>query len=312
MRAGRFHKGVVKGVCAGWLVTIGASVCVLTTSADPALGYTLEPPSKALICLNDKTAVEAAVSSLPLEPANGATVTVGTPVVFSGEAVLHNAPTFSVASSPALLSSPDIDGGTGSPSGALYTYTSTKATAAPRTIYWTASFTFTPEDCESSSTFTTPVRTLIVALSEAETKQHEEEAKKKQEEEAAAAGSVVLDGVTINVENGREAAVKLTCSDSATCVGTLTLTAKTTAGKGKTKHAEVENIGTASFSIAAGGEATVKVTLDKTGRTLLSAAHGHLSAALTIVRTSPPPNKTQTQQVRLEQQKKTAKAKGGK
>jgi hypothetical protein len=53
--------------------------------------------------------------------------------------------------------------------------------------------------------------------------------------------------------------------------------------------------------------ATVKITLDSTGRSLLSAAHGHLSAALAILGTSPPPSKTQSQHVHLDL--KTAKAK---
>jgi hypothetical protein len=43
----------------------------------------------------------------------------------------------------------------------------------------------------------------------------------------------------------------------------------------------------------------------------LAAAHGHLSAALTIVRTAPLSHKTQTRRVHLEQQK-AVKAKGGK
>jgi len=100
-------------------------------------------------------------------------------------------------------------------------FTSTKATATLGTIYWTASFTLTPGECESPSTFTTPVRTLVVAPSAAElaaAKRHQEEvAAKKLEEEAAAkkeeeaaAGSVVLAGSRIGVEDGREAAVKLT------------------------------------------------------------------------------------------------------
>jgi hypothetical protein len=272
----------------------------------------------SFLCFASQNAVEVGALQMRLEPANGATVPAGTPVTFSGES--SYALTFDVASSPALLSSPDIDSGTGSQSGALYRFTSTKATAAPRTIYWTASFTFTAEDCESPSTFTTPVRTLIVAPSAAElagakVRQEEEAAEKrlveeaaakKKEEEAAAAGSVILDGLTIHVENSREAAVKLTCSDVETCAGKLMLTASAAAGKSRARNAKTESIGTASFSITAGAETTVKVTLDKAGRAFLSAAHGHLNIALTILRTSPPPNKTQSQHVHLDL--KTAKA----
>ncbi len=318
MRSERFRSRAVRGVGVGWLVTLGVSVCALMISASLALAL---EPSKAIICLTGKHAAEVAVEYLPLEPANGATVPAGSPVVFSGESLLHNAPTFSVASSPALLSSPDIDSGTGSKSGAVYRFTSTKATATPRTIYWTVSFTFTPEDCESPSTFTTPMRALIVAPTEAELaaskrQQEEEVAKKKREEEAvakkkeeevAAAGSVLLDGLTIDVENSREAAVKLTCSDVAACAGKLTLTASAMLSKGKARHVRTEGIGTANFSIAAGEGQTIRVTLDKTGRALLSAAHGHLSATLTILRSAPLPNKMQTQRVHLEQQKATGK-----
>jgi hypothetical protein len=316
MKAGRVHMRAIRGANIGWMVTLGMSVCVTATLvASPALAL---EPSKALICSTGVQAAEAEVSSLPLEPANGATVPAGTPVIFSAGSVPHNAPTFSVASSPTLLSSPDIDSGTGSQSGASYKFTSTKATATPRTIYWAASFTFTVEDCESPSTFMTPVRTLIVAPTEAElaaSKKHQEEeaTRKKSEEEAAAkrkeeataaSGTVVLDGATINVENSGEAAVKLTCSDVSPCMGTLTLTATATAtataGKGKMRHDKTESIGTASFSIAAGKDATIRITLDKTGRARLNAAHGRLNATLTILRTSPPPNKTQSQHVHLD------------
>jgi hypothetical protein len=275
-----------------------------------------------MLCLVATHADEVVMAYWPLEPANGTTVPAGTPVVFSAEES-GQALTFSVASSPALLSSPDIDSGTGSQASAFDSFTSTKATASPRTIYWTASFTVTPDGCEGPSTFTTSVRTLTVVASEAELAaakmRHEEEAAKKQseekaaegaarkrEEEAAAAGSVALDAViALNVVNSREAAVNLTCADVATCTGELTLTASATAGKGKTRHNKTEHIGTARFSIAAGEDATIKVALDKTGRSLLRAAHGHLSATLTILRTTPLPSRLQTQSVYLEQQKAT-------
>ncbi len=247
-----------------------------------------------------------------LEPANSTIVPAGTPVTFSGES--NQVLTFSVASSQALLSSPDIDSGMGLRSGSLYKWTSSKATATPRTIYWTASLTFTPEDCESQTTFTTPVNTLIVTPSEAELtakrQQEEESAKKIRTQEASAkkreeeaTGSVVLDGPIIEVENDREAAIKLTCSDIATCAGKLTLTAISMASTGKARRVRTESIGTARFVIAAREQTTIKFALDKAGRELLSAAHGHLSATLTILRTTPLPNKTRTQRVRLKSQK---------
>jgi hypothetical protein len=275
----------------------------LTILARPAHAQRYPPWA---ICGAGRGTDESVAHAMHLEPVNGATVPAGTAVTFSGES--NHVLTFRVASSEGLLSSPDIDSGTGSQSGASYRLTSAKATATPRTIYWTASFTLTPEDCESPSTFTTPVHTLVVVPSEAElatTKRQQEESAKKQEveaaqkkaeeeaaakkkeEEVAAAGSVVLDGPTIEVQTSRMATVKLTCSDIATCAGRLTITATATVGKGKTRHARTERIGTASFSIAAGAEGTVKITLDGTGRALVRTAHKDLSATLTIVRTTP-------------------------
>lgn len=298
------------------------SACAITALASVAYAFEYGT-SHELACIANQRGAEVVAREMSLEPANDATVTAGTPVTFSGEP--KHALTFNVASSPALLSDPDIDSGAGSQSGSFYEFTSTKASATPRTIYWTASFTFTPEDCESPSTFTSPVHTLIVVPSEAELAaakklQEEEAAKKKlaeeaaaknREVEAAAAGSVVLGGLTINVETSRAAVVKLICSDVARCTGKLLLTISAKAGKGKTRHTEAESIGTSSFSIAAGNGATVKVVLDKTARALLSAAHGHLNATLTIVRTSPLPKESQTQHVSLEQQS-TTKAKRAK
>jgi hypothetical protein len=302
-----------------WLVAVGALTVLIGPAC--ALGYEAKV-DPAGFCVAARVGAELAVEHMHLEPANGATVPAGAPVTFSGES--NRALTFSVASSEAVLSSPDIDSGIGSQSGAFSEFTSTKATAAPRTIYWTASSTFTPEDCESPSIFTTPVHMLVVTPSEGELaaiKKHQEEevaashrheeeaAAKKKEEETSAAGTVVLDGLTIEVQSSREPAVKLTCSDVATCAGKLTLTASATAGKGKARHTKIETIGTASFSIAAGDEATIKFTLDKTGSVLLSAAHGHLSATLTIVRAAPLPSKTQTQRVLVERRKAHGKTK---
>jgi hypothetical protein len=305
--------------CVRWLVAAGVLSCAMTALASSAVAYEIGKPSPSLICLTGKHAIEVGVEHLPLEPANRATVPTGTPVVFSGKAILDNVPTFNVASSPALLSSPDIDSGMGSQSGAFYNFTSTKATATPRTIYWTASFTFTPNECETPSTFTTPVRTLIVAPSEAELasakrqqeeaaakKQLEEEAaaRKKREEEATAVAAtriVLLAGYTITVQSNGEAAIKLACSGTGTCSGKLTLTAKGTSKQGRT--AKTETIGTVIFSIPAGKTTTVKLELNAAGKTLLSADHGHLSASLRLPKSSPAPSQTHTDSVHLVQQK---------
>jgi hypothetical protein len=313
---------VTRGGIVG-VATLAMSACSMAVLANPAQAYVEAP---YLTCYNSEQSAEAQARNMRLEPANEATVQAG-PVVFSGKSPYPL--TFSIASSPSLLPNLDVESGIGSQSGAFYRFTSTEATAKPGTVYWTASFTFAPDGCESPSTFTTPVRTLIVAPSEAELaasnrqrggeagkkKLEEEAAKNKLEEEAAAAkreeeaaGSVILDGVGTVVDNSREAAVKLTCSDVARCAGKLTLTASATVAKGRARHVRTEGIGTADFSIAAGGQATVKVPLDKAGRALLSTAHG-LRANLTIVRTSPVPNQTETQHVRLKQ-RRAASGKG--
>jgi hypothetical protein len=129
----------------------------------------------------------------------------------------------------------------------------------------------------------------------------------------AATGSVSLDGSSIPVQSSGAAAVKLTCTGTATCSGELTLTAKSTTKKGKKKSKKVktETIGTASFSIPAGSTATITSTLNSAGKALLKAAHGHFSATLTIVKSSPSPTQTNTDSVHLAQQKAT-KAKKGK
>jgi hypothetical protein len=119
-----------------------------------------------------------------------------------------------------------------------------------------------------------------------------------------ATATVRLDGSTLGVRKG-VASVKLSCSGTATCVGKVTLTVKSKPKKGK--KAKTESIGTASFSIPAGGTKLLKVKLDSVGGALLRAANGHLGATLKIVKASPSPSKTETQSVRLEQQKAVQK-----
>ncbi len=129
----------------------------------------------------------------------------------------------------------------------------------------------------------------------------------KEETKAPATGSTSLDGSTIIVQRNHEALVKLTCTGTATCNGRLTLTAKRTTGKGKKRHTKTHAIGTTTFSIAASKSEIVKLTLNGTGRALLSAAHGHLNATLTVLKASPSPSNTQTHGIHLAQQKTKAK-----
>ena len=120
---------------------------------------------------------------------------------------------------------------------------------------------------------------------------------------AAATGRISLDGSTIDVQRNHEALIKLTCTGTATYRGKLTLTAKSAGKKGK--NGKPKKIGTAAFSIPAGKTKTktIKLTLSRTGRAFLSAAHGHLSASLTILKTFPTPSTSQSHRVHLVQQK---------
>jgi hypothetical protein len=295
----------VKRCGVAWRVALCALGGIML-AAVPAYALESGPPPWA-ICAGGRVADEAVARGVRLEPADGTTVTAGTPVTFSGES--NHPLTFSVASSEALLSSPDIDSGTGSQSGAFYTFTSTKSTATPRTIYWTASFTLTPEDCETPSTFTTPVRTLVITPSAAELaaakrQQEEAAAKKKSEEEPASTGSVSLDETTIDVQSTDEAAVKLACTGAGACAGKMTLTVKSTKGgrgsrRGKKSSNPTATIGSARFSISAGKTAVVKLALNATGRALLKADHKRLTTSLTIFESSSGPSRTYSKTVQL-------------
>jgi len=103
-----------------------------------------------------------------LNPAEGETVQVGTPMTFSAEGGAESPLTFEVASSPTLISDPDVDSGPGvrEQLGVPYSFTSSKATSVPRTIYWAVTFTRVLRGCEGPPvTFTTPVRSLTVVAS---------------------------------------------------------------------------------------------------------------------------------------------------
>jgi hypothetical protein len=275
-----------------------------------------------LVCADSKEATELSMPHLPLpQPTNGSTVSVGTPVTFSGESSYPL--TFNIASSPSLLSAPDIDSGLGAlQSGTLYTFTSSKASAVARTVYWSASITFTPDDCEGPVTFTTPVRTLtVVAPSSAEVeaaakKKQEEEAAAQQKhaeeaaalaksaaEEAAAAKGVSLEGVMIDVASDHRAAVRLRCVGTTTCRGVLVLTVmRAIAGKGNRQHTYTSTVGPVRFSIAAGTTATVYVIIPRAGVMELD-ARGHLNASLAIHEAAPTSGKTQTVRVHMERRR---------
>jgi hypothetical protein len=101
-------------------------------------------------------------------PEEGATVVAGTPVTFSAPS--HARLMFAVASSSALLASPNIDQGFGQlqPSengGDTQVFTSSKAAATPGTVYWQVSFSDAEvEGCAGvlSGQETIPPRALTV------------------------------------------------------------------------------------------------------------------------------------------------------
>ena len=119
-----------------------------------------------------------------------------------------------------------------------------------------------------------------------------------------ALGSVSLAGSDLTVQSDGVVLVKLDCKGDTGCSGKLTLSVKATSrAKGREKVSRTITIGTAKFSIAAGKRATVKIELDATGRGLLGADRERLSAGLTILKTSPSPSNTHTENVQLAQER---------
>lgn len=122
----------------------------------------------------------------------------------------------------------------------------------------------------------------------------------------AVGGIVALASSTAAVEGGNAATVKLACTGATPCLGKLTLTVKRANRKAR-KAASTVTIGSGSFSIPAGKSGIIRVKLNATGRALLSAAHGRLSATLTIYTSSVTPATTQAKSVHLVQQKQIKK-----
>lgn len=152
---------------------------------------------------------------------------------------------------------------------------------------------------EMAATITAKKHQEEEAAAAAAAKKHQEEETSAQQgqAEAAAGASVSLDGSAIAVQTNGQATVKLTCVGAGVCGGKLTLIAKSTAKKGK--KVKTETVGTAAFSVSAGKTTTVKLALNATGRALLVAARGRLSARLTILQLEPEPAQPQTKTVSL-------------
>ena len=130
-------------------------------------------------------------------------------------------------------------------------------------------------------------------------------------------GSVSLANPRIATTRGGKAEVELRCTGTGTCHGKLTLTVRTEgmfekrarSRKGGKKRSKTTTIGTATFSIPPDKATAVELELNTTGRALLGADHGQLSASLRILKSSPAPSQTHAETVHLAQQKLHGKIK---
>jgi hypothetical protein len=100
----------------------------------------------------------------------------------------------------------------------------------------------------------------------------------------------------IAVQAHARALVRLKAVGAGSCHGTLTLKVKLKSGK---RRSRLKAIATARFSLAAGKLATVKLALNASGRALLRAGHGHLTASLVVLKSVPAPTQARTARVRL-------------
>jgi hypothetical protein len=99
-----------------------------------------------------------------------------------------------------------------------------------------------------------------------------------------------------------DAAVELRCAGASTCHGKVILTARSQSqrsGKRRSRHSKATTIATTTFSIPPGKTTAVELRLNRAGRALLSADHGRLSATLTLLKSSPAPAHTYTENVQL-------------
>jgi phosphodiesterase/alkaline phosphatase D-like protein len=117
-------------------------------------------------------------------------------------------------------------------------------------------------------------------------------------ETRAASCRTSLESLTVAVWSEGMAAVKLGWIETGTdtCSGKLTLRAKV---KDRNQRPKTMLIGTGSFSLPVEGTKIVRLKLDSVGRALLSAAHGRLSASLSILKLFPGPSAAQTEAVQL-------------
>ena len=108
-------------------------------------------------------------------------------------------------------------------------------------------------------------------------------------------GVVGLSKKIVKAKANGTALVSLHCAGTAACKGAVELAVKGGSVKKKARaagKAKTTVIGKTKFSIAAGKTATVAVKLNATGRGLLKAHHGKITATLTVTKLSPSPAST--------------------
>ncbi|HTU79017.1 MAG TPA: IPT/TIG domain-containing protein [Solirubrobacteraceae bacterium] len=122
---------------------------------------------------------------------------------------------------------------------------------------------------------------------------------------AGGACSATLLSKKLTVRPHATAVLKLRGSGAGTCRGRATLTVKLKlkrAGRHAKHKTKTKIIGTTNFAITAGKTLLVKIKLNATGRALLAAGHGRMSASLLVLKSSPTPRQAHTASVRLTRQ----------
>jgi hypothetical protein len=243
-----------------------------------AQAYTTGPSPWAL-CVSSSVGVVQGLEA-SLGPADGANTQQDAAVAFSGSSIVPVS--FAVASSPTLLSTPDIDSGPGvqqAPSSdeATYTFTSGKAAATAGTVYWAASLSNAGlPDCSGlePTTYMTKARSLTVLAPARIT------IGMKAPPPVLSVASLV--GTSLRVGPDGVTTVEVACEGDGFCGGNLTLRVRRPVRKhgSKTFHSTI--IGSKGFSIAAGIRTTVSMHLNVTGRRLLTEAHRYLVASLQL------------------------------
>jgi FG-GAP repeat len=117
----------------------------------------------------------------------------------------------------------------------------------------------------------------------------------------------------LSVDHRGRAAVRLRSTGIGRCTGKVTLSIAKRVRRGSAKRARIRkvSIGVGGFTLVAGHNGTVRLKLTRTGRSLLLAGHGKLTASLRLQRTTPAPAQARsaTAHLVLEKPKKSVKPK---